>query len=56
MKNIKLILSAATLILDDDVDGAEEGLSKGGSTFHKVRSPRLNCLGLFEGSNKFVLT
>lgn len=32
--------AAATLILDDDVDGAEEGLSKGDSTFHKVRSPR----------------
>lgn len=28
---------AATLILNDDVEGAEEGLNKGDSTFHKVR-------------------
>lgn len=29
--------SAATLILNDDVDGAEDGLAKGTSTFHNVR-------------------
>ncbi|KAL1966501.1 hypothetical protein VTN77DRAFT_4423 [Rasamsonia byssochlamydoides] len=29
-------LRAATLILNDDVDGAEAGLSKGNSTFHKL--------------------
>lgn len=28
--------SAATLILNDDVDGAENGLSAGTSTFHIV--------------------
>jgi hypothetical protein len=27
---------AATLILNDDVDGAESGLAQGTSTFHKV--------------------
>lgn len=27
---------AATLILNDDVDGAESGLSTGSSTFHNV--------------------
>lgn len=27
---------AATLILNDDVDGAEDGLAKGTSTFHNV--------------------
>ena len=27
---------AATMILNDDVDGAEAGLNKGVSSFHKV--------------------
>lgn len=34
--------TAATLILNDNVDGAEEGLAKGSSSFHNVRpSPRV---------------
>jgi len=28
--------SAATLVLNDDVDGAEAGLDQGNSTYHKV--------------------
>lgn len=32
---------AATLIMNDDVDGAEVGLKKGDSSFHKVRDPWL---------------
>ena len=30
------MILAATLIMDDDVDGAEEGLKKGNSPFHKL--------------------
>lgn len=29
--------AAAILIMNDDVDGAEDGLSEGNSSFHKVR-------------------
>jgi hypothetical protein len=31
---------AATLILNDDVDGAEDGLSEGISSFHNVCTTR----------------
>lgn len=39
--------SAATLILNDDVDGAEAGLDKGVSSFHKVcaRFPHASTRG-----------
>lgn len=34
-------LIAATFILNDDVDSAEDGLSKGTSTFHNVGTASL---------------
>ncbi|KAF5016339.1 hypothetical protein F66182_12008, partial [Fusarium sp. NRRL 66182] len=36
IEDLEQALEAATLILDDDVDGAENGLSKGDSSFHKT--------------------
>ena len=33
-----MYLTAATLIINDDVQAAEEGLNKGNSSFHKVRA------------------
>lgn len=34
---LTLCLKAATYIINDDVEAAEEGLNKGNSSFHKVR-------------------
>ncbi|OKL60061.1 Mitochondrial outer membrane protein iml2 [Talaromyces atroroseus] len=36
IQDLEQALEAATLILNDDVDGAEMGLSKGDSSFHKT--------------------
>ena len=36
--------SAATCIMNDDLESAEEGLNHGNSSFHKVRMD--NCLSL----------
>ncbi|QGA15468.1 hypothetical protein EYB26_003126 [Talaromyces marneffei] len=36
IQDLEQALEAATLILDDNVDGAENGLSKGDSSFHKT--------------------
>lgn len=33
--------------MNDDVDGAEDGLKKGNSSFHKVLSPSLPKDGFF---------
>lgn len=35
--------------MDDDVDGAEEGLQKGNSSFHKVRRRNSDKDGRIEG-------
>ncbi|KAK2742583.1 Mitochondrial outer membrane protein iml2 [Myotisia sp. PD_48] len=35
-QDLEEALKAATLIMNDDVDGAEEGLNKGDSSFHKL--------------------
>ena len=49
-------LRAVTLIMNDDVEGAEAGLAKGNSPFHKVRSsvffPFRNMLPPFHLENR----
>lgn len=35
-QNLEAAMSAATLIINDDVDGAERGLSQGNSSYHKL--------------------
>lgn len=44
---------AATLILDDNVDGAEAGLDKGVSSFHKVCA--LCDLSIFPGTRELSI-
>ena len=36
-KVVLILVSAATHIMNDDLESAEEGLNQGNSSFHKVR-------------------
>ena len=54
-------LRAVTLIMNDDVEGAEAGLAKGNSPFHKVRSSVLfseyiTTFFFLPGKRAFLLT
>lgn len=47
---------AAALIMNDDVDGAEDGLSEGNSSFHNVRVIVLVVFGLKYGYHCYSLS